>query len=531
MTLNDILSLIGGLGLFLFGMKLLSDGLEKAAGDRLRHLLEVVTSNRLLAVLAGVLVTALIQSSSATTVLVVGFVNTHLLSLSQAVGVIMGANIGTTVTSLMLSARLNFGSLFAGLGLVFTFFLRRKAFRHLGSVFMGLAILFAGMEGMTAAMAPLRDWEVFHTLMSGVSHPLLGVLVGAVTTALLQSSSASIGILQALAAQQLIQLHGAVYILFGQNIGTCVTALLASARTNATARRAAVVHLLFNVIGTAIFVLLAWLMPFASFIQGLAPNNLRLQVALTHVIFNVTTTLLLLPFAHLLEAAACQLVPNADESLNPKALHYYTPILLDTPAIAAHQLIHETRRMAQLTRTVFQQAISCLHHWDDAVAHSIAASEEVLDFLNLSITSALVETKAAHLTERDAARLGALFHIVNDLERIGDHSVNILESAMAGRQDVFHLSDAAAKGLEELISQTTAILQGGLGGQPVETLEASIDALTLRLRQEHAQRLESRQCSAAFSLIYLDMLTDLERIADHAHNISELTNVYGLTLQ
>ena len=308
MSWNNLFALTGGLGLFLYGMKTLNEALEKAAGSRLKMVLQGLVARRTTALLAGVAVTALIQSSSATTVMVVGFVNASLITLSQAVNVIMGANIGTTFTSLILSLKLDFSAIFASIGLLLLFIFRRSNLRFVGMILMSLAILFTGMDAMSQAMSPLREWRGFHDLIASLSSPLAGVLAGALITAILQSSSASIGILQAITAQGLITLGSALYILFGQNIGTCVTALLASSGANTTARRAAIVHLLFNLIGTGLFILLALLLPLDRFIMNLAPDNLKLQIALTHVIFNVGTTLLLLPFANGLERIACKLI-------------------------------------------------------------------------------------------------------------------------------------------------------------------------------------------------------------------------------
>ena len=343
-----VLSLFGGLGLFLYGIKTMGDGLETAAGARMKRLLEALTRNKLLAVLVGVLVTGVIQSSSATTVMVVGFVNAGLLELSQAVGVIMGANIGTTVTSLMLSVKLDFGVIFTALGAACLLAGNRSAFKVLGQIFMGLGMLFVGMNTMTSAMEPMRSWQGFTDFMRYATHPLVGVLAGAAITALLQSSSASVGILQALAASGAIGLQSSLFILFGQNIGTCVTALLASVGANRTAKRAAVVHLLFNVIGTAVFVAVALLLPFADWVTALAGDNLRLQIAFAHVIFNVVTTVLLLPLSGLLERLSRLVVRGEDKPVEPLRLKYFDTRLFSTPPVAVHQLFKEVRRMEDI---------------------------------------------------------------------------------------------------------------------------------------------------------------------------------------
>lgn len=534
MDFMNVLSLLGGLGLFLFGMKIMGDGLEKAAGNRMKKILEMATSNRLLAVLTGVAITAIIQSSSATTVMVVGFVNAGMMSLTQTVGVIMGANIGTTVTSLMLSIKLDFGAIFAFMGLILTNFFNEKKHptaHQFGYVTMGLGILFVGMDTMSSAMAPLRDWQVFKDMMVSFSHPLLGVAAGMIITAVIQSSSASVGILQALAGEGLIPLQSSVFILFGQNIGTCVTALLASTGTSANAKRAAVVHLLFNVIGTLIFVVIACVLPFADWIESLAPGNLRLQIAYTHVIFNITNTALLLPCANLLERAACMLVPDHEDKDDSMKLKYFDQRMLNTPTIAAQQLFKETQRMGDIAAANYAAAVALFHDWDDARADEVRKREEVLDFLNHEITACLVEVKGLELNEEDTHLVGSMFHVVNDMERVGDHALNMLEAAETKEREHVRFSDKAFAELEELAARVSVQLQKGMKLfreqnndpkviQTVEAAEQEIDDMTEALRQHHVDRLKNRKCTAKNGMLYLDLLTNLERIGDHAENIA-----------
>ncbi len=526
----NVLSLLGGLGLFLFGMKVMGDGLERAAGGRLKHLLEMVTRNRLLAVLCGAAMTGLIQSSSATTVMVVGFVNAQLMSLGQAVGVIMGANIGTTVTSLMLSVKVDFGAVFACAGLVLSFLPAKWHTREAGNICMGLGVLFVGMEAMSSAMAPLRDWAGFRDAMTALNHPLLGVLLGLAVTAVLQSSSASIGILQALAGEGLIPLRMAMFVLYGQNIGTCVTSLIACAGTGAAAKRAAMVHLLFNVIGALLFVALTLMLPLADWIAELSPGNLRLQIALTHVLFNVITTSALLPLSQLLERAACALVPEKGETGESMRLKYFDERLLKTPSIACAQLFRETRRMGDIARMNYAAAMACFCAWDDGRAQEIRRNEEVLDFLNREITAALVEVGSLELSTRDAHQIGSFFHVVNDIERVGDLSVNVLETAQAKAEGHVKFSGKALGEIETLSGQVTAQLDEALllfADQSddatrlaqLEEGEQAVDDLVTALRDHHLDRLKNRKCSAQNGMLYLDMLTNLERVADHAMNI------------
>ena len=532
-SVMNVLSLLGGLGLFLFGMRIMGEGLEKAAGNKLKRILEIVTHNRVLAVLAGVAITAVIQSSSATTVMVVGFVNANLLTLTQAVGVIMGANIGTTVTSLMLSIKIDFAAVFAFLGLILMAVNGRKhpAASQFGQVAMGLGILFVGMNTMSSAMKPLQDWQLFKDAMISISNPVLGVLVGMVITAILQSSSASVGILQALAGEGLIPLQTSIFILFGQNIGTCVTALIACAGTSSTAKRAAVVHLLFNVIGTVLFVLIAVLFPFAELIEAMAPGNFRLQIALTHVIFNVASTAIMLPAAKWLEKIACLIIRDDGVVYEAMKLKYFDKRLLNTPAIAAQQLFKEVQRMGDIAMNNYAGAVALFHDWDPERAEEIRRNEEVLDFLNHEITSCLVEVKGLDLNDTDTRLVGSLFHVVNDIERVGDHSMNMMEAAETKFNEEVRFSGKAFAELEDLSERVSRQLEAGMelfrrqSNDPaalrvVEDAEEEIDNLTEALREHHVDRLKNRKCSAKNGMLYLDLLTNLERIGDHAENIA-----------
>jgi len=532
MTITHVLSLLGGLGLFLFGMKVMGDGLERAAGNRLKRLLELVTHNRVLAMLSGVLITALIQSSSATTVMVVGFVNARLLSLTQAVGVIMGANIGTTVTSLLLSVKLDFGAIFACVGLILSHLPRRlRRARQLGPIAMGLGVLFVGMNAMSAAVAPMREGQLFRQAMTAMDHPLLGMLIGALITAVLQSSSASVGILQALVGEGLIPLHLAVFILFGQNIGTCVTSLIACVGASAAAKRAAVVHLLFNVIGAAVFFVIALVLPFAPWVEALAPGNLRLQIALVHILFNVGTTALLLPVSPLLEKAACLMVREGGEEGEGMRFKYFDQRLLTTPPIACAQLFRETQRMGDIARSNLAASMACFTQWNQERAEEIRQREAVLNFLNREITAALVEVNGLDLNDRDTHLIGSLFHIVSDLERVGDLSINIMETAEARVEDRVKFSEKAtgevetlsalvASQLDEALTLFRTQSQSPTRLQSLQAKEQAIDQMVVTLRHRHTDRLKSRKCSAQNGILYLDLLTNLERIADHAENIA-----------
>ncbi|MDD3213140.1 MAG: Na/Pi cotransporter family protein [Eubacteriales bacterium] len=531
MELKNILTLVAGLGLFLYGIKEMGEGLEKAAGHKMQHLLEVLTRNKVTAVLVGALVTGVIQSSSATTVMVVGFVNAGLLPLTKAIGVIMGANIGTTVTSLMLSVKLDFGVIFAVIGLIFLLGGKRPTFNMLGQIFMGLGVLFIGMETMTGAMKPMQEWSGFRNMITEVGNPVLGVLVGALITALLQSSSASIGILQALAASNLIGLHTSLFILFGQNIGTCITALLASIGANRTAKRAAVVHLLFNVIGATIFIIITITLPFADWVTQLAGDNLRLQIAFAHVIFNISTTLVLLPLSSVLEKLAYLIVRGQDKEEEPMRLTYFDDRLFSTPPIAAKQLFREVIRMSELVRANFTFAMEYFFSPKELPLEEFNNRENVIDFLNAEITAKMIELRGLTLSGRDVHLMGSLFHVVNDLERIGDHSTNIVEIGAARRKLKTKFSSKADHEIEMLYAIINRMLNQAIEIvdkqiidpeviAKVETDEAEVDRLCEELAGKHVDRVKEKKCTPKNGMLYMDMLNNLERIADHTDNLA-----------
>ena len=488
MGIEHVLQLLGGLGLFLFGMKLMGEGLETVAGSRLKSLLERITSHPLLGVLVGLVVTGAIQSSSATTVMVVGFLNAGLLKLSQAVYIIMGANIGTTVTSFLI-----------------------------------------GMNMMSGAMSPLKDEPVFIELMGSFSNPVLGILAGAVLTAIIQSSSASVGILQALASSGAVSLGGVIYILFGQNIGTCVTAMLASIGTNRAGKRAAMIHLMFNVIGTLVFIPICLFLPYVELIEGLTADP-KLQISFAHIGFNIVATLLLLPFAKLLVRLAEKLVPGKDAEYEEMRLHYLDERILGTPSIAVAQVLKEVERMAQIARQNFALSMQTFFKPSSTVNQQIKQNEQVLNYLNHNITGYLVKIHALDLLESDSRRVGSLFHVVNDLERVGDHAENILEYSqnLGGGEPPFS-ADAITE-MQDMQDRVLKIVDESiaffLSNHPDPALSAAIveqeeeiDDLVVALREHHVERLGRMECSPETGMVYVDILTDLERVSDHATNI------------
>lgn len=530
MEIKHILMLFGGLGLFLYGMKVMGDGLELVAGSKLKTLLERITSNPLLGILVGVVITGVIQSSSATTVMVVGFLNAGLLKLEQSVYIIMGANIGTTVTSFLIGLKIGvIAPIVILVGVVFVVFLKKKFLQHLGMVLVGFGLLFTGMENMSGAMVPLRDMPGFVSLMSRFSDPVLGILAGAVLTAVIQSSSASVGIIQALAASGAVTLPGVIFILFGQNIGTCATAMLASIGTNRAGKRAAMLHLLFNVIGALVFIPICLFLRYPEWIVRLTSRP-EMQISLAHIGFNVITTILMLPFAPLLVRLSKKLVPGKDSDYEEMRLHFLDERILGTPSIAVAQVLKEVERMAHIARNNFELSMKVFFKPDKETQQLIKQNEKVTNYLNHSITGYLVKIHALDLTEADSRVVGSLFHVVNDLERVGDHAENILEYTQPFGGEAPPFSEPALQELRDMGERVLRIIDESVAyflyrhpdkplSERIQIEEEEIDDLVVELRDHHVQRLSSQECSPATGMVYIDILTDLERVSDHATNI------------
>ena len=537
MSIANILSMAGGLGLFLFGLRTMGDGLENAAGAKLKRMLEVLTGNRFLAVLVGFVVTAIIQSSTATTVMVVGFVNAGMMTLAQAVGVIMGANIGTTVTSLLIA--LNFSSVAAAsvlVGVILMLASKKTLVKNLGSIFTGFGLLFLGIDLMSDSMAPLRESAGFMNFIVAVSdsplRPLFGILLGIVMTAVLQSSSASVGVLQTLAMQGLVPLKFSVFVLFGQNIGTCLTALFSTVGAKKNSKRAAVIHLLFNLLGTGMFILIALLTPYIEWIEKISSDPMA-QIAISHIVFNVVSTVVLFPFAKLLVKLSCLIVPGKDDSESEMHCHFIDDRLLNTPPFAVMQVGKEVARMAKLARDNFETSAYALINRSDKDLDKVMEKEEVINYLNHHITSYLVKLNALDITDSDSDYIARVFHAINDIERVGDHATNLAEAAERNIGDGLTFSDAARDELNQLCGSVVTLLERSMAAfdnqslsddeaKELSDLEEHIDDLTLECQDSHIFRLNRNECNTEAGMLYLNTITDFERVGDHAINIAFL---------
>ena len=539
MNLLEFLGVFGGLALFLHGMQMMSSGLEAVAGNRMKAILERLTANRFMGVLVGALITAAVQSSSATTVMVVGFVNAGMMTLSQAVWLIMGANVGTTVTGLLIA--LDVGALapvvaFGGVFLMV--FVKRARLQHIGQILAGLGILFIGMDTMSAAMAPLREFPAFIHLMSTLSNPLLGILFGALFTALIQSSSASVGILQTLAAGGIVQFSGAVYVLFGQNIGTCITAVLAAMGTSRNAKRATCIHLLFNVIGTVIFTIVVLVFPVTALIEAAVPSP-KAQIAAMHMIFNLATTILLLPLGNWLARLAEQLLPDREEPQSAGTemrLAYLTPVTgggkdggLGVSAIVVDQLRNELHRMLEMARQNVEAGFNAVLRQDTAPLERVEQREEYIDFLNREISRYVSRLIAIETNERGSRIVSSFFTISGNIERISDHADNLAGYTRLLVEKGISFSVYAQEEIRQMrdisIRAVTALLSGE-GGRvewlsQVAQLEQRIDDMTADFRRDQLSRMREGACSDEACILYSELLTDFERIGDHVLNIAE----------
>ena len=539
MKLTDLIGLLGGLGLFLYGMQMMSNGLEAAAGNRMKKILEKLTANRFLGVVVGAVITAVIQSSSATTVMVVGFVNSGMMTLQQAVWIIMGANVGTTITGQLIALDVGaIAPLFAFIGVAFIVFLKNEKLHHYGKIIAGLGILFIGMDMMSAAMVPLRESETFVNIITRFSNPVLGILAGAIFTAIIQSSSASVGILQALASSGVIGLPQAVYVLFGQNIGTCITAVLASIGTSRVAKRTTIIHLLFNIIGTTLFTIICILTPFTTLVEGFTPNNVSAQIANMHTIFNITTTILLIPFGTYLAKLATRILPDLpkerDDVMHLEYIQPFIPIenrgetKIGISAIAITAIRNELIRMTQMTRENVGLSFDAVHDNNLALVEDVRNREEYIDYLNKEISKYISRMLVKERNPKDSQYMSALFKVCGNLERIGDHAMNICEYTNMIKEKQITFSKEVMVQIEQMKEVCCDALDLLLDNQAnsenlhsIESIEQKIDDMTESFRQGQIDRMQTGKCSDEGCVLYSEMLTDFERIGDHILNIGQ----------
>lgn len=541
MDLFSFLELIGGLSLFLFGMNIMGTGLEKSAGNKLKSLLERLTSNKLNGFLMGLAVTAIIQSSSATTVMVVGFVNSGIMTLKQAIHVIMGANVGTTVTAWILSLTGIEGSNFfvkllkpssftpvlALIGIIYYLFVKNEKKKDIGLILLGFATLIYGMEGMSAAVRPLGEIEEFRNILLIFSNPVLGVLLGALVTSIIQSSSASVGILQALSATGHVTMGTAIPIIMGQNIGTCVTALISSVGTNKNARRAALVHLYFNLIGTVVFLVLLTILKAIFNFAFLDWTANHILIAIAHSIFNIFCTAMLLPFSGLLEKLAYKTIKEDNKKDKVSLLD---PRLISTPAIAINRSREIAKEMAYASMNAIKQAVALVNNYDEKEAQNVKDAEQQTDRYEDALGTYLVKLSSQNLSAQDSTESAKLLFLIGEFERIADYALEIVDSAREMYDKKMQFSESAKRELGVMMSAVEEAVEIAvkafdrndiLLAAKVDPLEEVIDELKNAMKKKHIKRLQSNKCTIEMGFVYSDLITVLERISDHCSNIAE----------
>jgi len=540
MDIFAVFTLVGGLALFLYGMNLMGEGLEKLAGGKLEKILEKLTSSPIKGLMVGMTVTALIQSSSATTVMLVGFVNSGIMKLTQVISVIMGANIGTTATSWILSLSgiegdsfwvkllkpSSFSPILAMIGVVLVIFLKNSKKKDIGIILIGFAILMFGMETMSGAVKPLKDVPEFQAIFLKFTNPILGVLIGAIVTAIIQSSSASVGILQALSQTGSIKFGAAVPIILGQNIGTCVTAMISSVGANKNAKRVAVVHLFFNIIGTFLFLAVFYTLNAIIQFSFLNETVDGFKIAVVHTIFNLTTTLALLPFSKLLEKIAYAVVKDTGVK---EEINILDERLLNTPAIAIENCRNHTIKMAKIAKEAIEMAIGLTENYDEKIANDVLERENIVDIYEDKLGSYLVKLSSRSLTNEDSKAVSRLLHAIGDFERIADHAVNILNVAKEKKEKSLTFSSVAQSELDIMIKALNEVLDITIDAfeknsteiaRTVEPLEEIIDELRMELKRRHILRLQNEKCTIELGFVFTDFLTNLERVSDHCSNVA-----------
>mgnify|MGYP004552659381 FL=1 len=547
MKLTNLFSMLGGLALFLYGMNMMSNGLEMAAGDKMKTILEKLTSNRILGVLVGALVTAIIQSSSATTVMVVGFVNSGIMKLSQAIGIIMGANVGTTVTSWLLSLTgiegdnlllqmlkpSSFSPILALIGIILVMFIKDGKKKDIGTICIGFAILMYGMEAMSAAVEPLKDVPQFTHIFTMFTNPVLGMIVGALLTAIIQSSSASVGILQALCDTGGVSYAAAIPIIMGQNIGTCITAMMSSVGTSKNAKRAAVVHLLFNIIGTVIFMIVFYTINSFIHFEFLGDAANKAGIAVIHTSFNVAATIILLPFSGLLEKLSYMVIHVDEEELKQakqqEAFVRMDERFLSSPSFALEQAYSYVIKMAEITKTSLQEAMGLFVDYDKEIAADVEFKENLVDQYDDEISGYLVKLSSRNLSEKDSKKMTMLMHSIGDFERISDHAINLVDAAKEMQKKDQNFSNKAteelqifSKAVSDIVEMSVSIFENEdvEEAKHVEPFEEAIDVIQKEMKKRHTKRLRKGKCTVELGFVLSDITNNYERIADHCSNIA-----------
>ena len=531
-VMMQIILALGGLGLFLYGMRLMGEGLELAAGANLRTLLEKLTTNRFLGAIVGIVVTAIIQSSTAVSVMCVGFVNASIMTLSQAMGVIMGATIGTTVTSVLLSIQISdYAPLAIFIGAFMVVLSKKNNTKYLGQIIAGFGILFFGMTTMSSNLKPLASSEQFSSIITSVSNPFVGIIFGIAFAAVIQSSSAAVGVLQALGAAGALALPDAVYMVYGIHIGACVTSVISSIGATKAAKRTALSYVLFTFFGTIIFTFLSMFTPFDSFIQ-MVTDNVPFQISLVHIISSIIATLVLLPLEGAIIKLACIIIPGEEETeLEASRLKFVDERMLKTPPFAVSQITKEIERMGRLSKKNFERSMEVFINQDEKLIAEVEANEEVIDYLNMAITNYLVKLNGLNLEDSDRLKVGSYYHVVSDMERIGDHAENICELAQnLIRKDETFSEEALQevvkmRGLvEDIIDDSLKMFKASHIDPKmidlVSNTEEEIDEKTAEYKDNHIERLSKGTCNATVGTLFMELLTNLERIADHSTNIA-----------
>ena len=537
MDITNILALLGGLALFLYGMQMMSGGLEAAAGNKMKQILERLTANRFLGVVVGTLITAVIQSSSATTVMVVGFVNSGMMTLQQAVWIIMGANIGTTITGQLIALDVGMmAPLFAFFGVSMVVFLKNPKAHHYGEIIAGLGVLFIGMGMMSDAMKPLREVPEFVNLMTRFSNPVIGIGVGALFTAVIQSSSASVGILQSLASNGLIGLGDAVFVLFGQNIGTCITAVLAAIGTSKNAKRTTIIHLTFNVIGTTIFTIVCLLFPLTILVESFTPGNVPAQIANMHTLFNIVTTLLLLPVGQYLAKFAEKIMPDSKLEAQEESILAFTNdefmrnnLQLGFSAVYLKKLGEEIGRMLYITKNNVDLCFQAIIDKDLEAVAKADETEETIDLMNKELGRYISKILIHDKTGQDIEAIEEYFRVIGNIERIGDHAVNIGGYVLVMEKNGVTFSEDAQKELHKMkeICQKAMNLLENVDDDAakwlsrIAALEQQMDDMTVNYRNNHIERMKQGLCSEQGCILFSELLTDFERMGDHMLNIAQ----------